>query len=176
MPRPANGTYVNTIERCGLVVHCCCDKYRSVGAPDDRVTEHAERDTLAARLARVETEMRARADEYRNYPVNVPCQCEPSWHAFEIDKWTEALASVSSPPTLSVVVNGQPVEVPAGQVRDVIRQAIERAGQIGAPIEQWELRTRDGDVIPHDLEAGWQLTGGRLLFLNLGLPRRRSHE
>jgi hypothetical protein len=73
---------------------------------------------------------------------------------------------------ITVVVNGQPVSVQPGPVREVIRQAIEASGQIGAPIPQWELRTRDGEVIPHSLSDGgeWMLSGGTLLFMNLGLP------
>lgn len=75
---------------------------------------------------------------------------------------------------LRVVVNGMPVVVEAGSVADVIRQAIENSGQIGAPIEQWELRTREGDIIPPDADpAEWRLSGGTLLFLNLGVPKQQ---
>lgn len=72
--------------------------------------------------------------------------------------------------TIQVVVNGQPVVVAAGSVRDVILRAIIEANQIGRPVEQWELRTPEGDVIPHDTPTDWMLSAGKRLFLNLGLP------
>lgn len=76
------------------------------------------------------------------------------------------------PETIEVIVNGQPVTVKSGTVRDVVSQAVRLSGQIGAPIAQWQLRTTEGDVIPHDLIDGtdYELTPGRRLWLNLGLP------
>lgn len=74
------------------------------------------------------------------------------------------------PKTITVVVNGQPVTVNAGPIRAVIEAAVKASGQIGAPVEQWELRTRDGEVIPQSLPEEWELSGGTLLFMNLGLP------
>lgn len=84
----------------------------------------------------------------------------------------EAARPAVLPAHLSVVVNGQPVSVPGGPIRDVIAAAIQKAGQIGAPLDQWVLRTRDGDVIPHALPGGveWALSGGQQLWLHLGLP------
>jgi hypothetical protein len=90
---------------------------------------------------------------------------------YRADELEAALTAVPFSSTLTVVVNGQPVEVTSGPVPSVIQQAITKSGQIGAPIAQWELRTREGDVIPHDLDADFELTAGRLLFLNLGLPK-----
>jgi len=72
--------------------------------------------------------------------------------------------------TVRVVVNGQPVSVQTGSVPEVIQRAIEAAHQIGAPIAQWELRTREGDIIPHDIPEDYFLSAGKLFFLNLGLP------
>jgi hypothetical protein len=85
----------------------------------------------------------------------------------------EARPSPTEPTKLSIVVNGQPVIVHAGPIRDVIAAAIQKSGQIGAPVDQWVLRTRDGEVIPHALPGGveWALSGGQQLFLHLGLPR-----
>jgi hypothetical protein len=82
------------------------------------------------------------------------------------------VVQVAAQKHLTVVVNGKPVTVPSGPVRTVIEQAIKDGGQWGgAPLEQWELRTPDGDVIPHDASADeWALTAGKTLFLNLGLP------
>lgn len=73
---------------------------------------------------------------------------------------------------VEIVVNGQPVTVTAGPIRNVIAAAIAQSGQIGAPIEQWVLRTREGDVIPHELPGGaeYALTAGQRFFLHLGLP------
>lgn len=93
----------------------------------------------------------------------------------EIARLAEALASASASPsseTIEVIVNGQPVIVKSGTVRDVISQAVRLSGQIGAPIAQWQLRTTEGDVIPHDLSDGtdYELTPGRRLWLNLGPP------
>jgi hypothetical protein len=72
---------------------------------------------------------------------------------------------------VEIIVNGQPVTVPVGPIRDVIAAAIQQAGQIGAPIDQWVLRTTDGEIIPHALPGGveYALTGGQRLWLHLGL-------
>jgi hypothetical protein len=79
----------------------------------------------------------------------------------------------AEPPTLEIIVNGQPVTVQGGPIRTAIAAAIQEAGQIGAPIDQWVLRTRDGEEIPHTLPDGeeYALAGGQRLFLHLGLPR-----
>jgi hypothetical protein len=73
---------------------------------------------------------------------------------------------------IEIIVNGQPVNVTAGPIREVIAEAVQRSGQIGAPIDQWVLRTTDGEVIPHALPGGveWALSGGQRLWLHLGLP------
>lgn len=55
-------------------------------------------------------DMRARAAEYRAYRPNVACQCEPSWHAEEIERWADDLAAALSPsegPTSQPKMNKQ---------------------------------------------------------------------
>lgn len=96
--------------------------------------------------------------------------CQTCGHYKDTTGDTVRAEAVPAPP-LQVVVNGQPVEVMPGPIRSVIEQAITKANQIGAPIEQWVLRTREGDIIPHDSTSqDWELVGGHLLFLHLGLP------
>lgn len=86
---------------------------------------------------------------------------------------SDVLAVLAERPALvEIIVNGQPVQVPAGPIRAAIADAIQVAGQIGAPIDQWVLRTRNGEVIPHQLPDGsdFALVGGQRFFLHLGLP------
>ena len=96
---------------------------------------------------------------------HTPCQCAKR----------QADAERSPSPafeTIEVIVNGQPVTVKAGPIRQVVADAIQAAGQIGAPVDQWVLRTREGDIIPHDLPGGldYALIGGQRVFMHLGLP------
>jgi hypothetical protein len=98
----------------------------------------------------------------------------PDYHDFEreVERMIRAASVPASPPsTVEIIVNGQPVTVPAGPIREVIAAAIQQAGQIGAPIEQWVLRTTDGEIIPHALPGGveYALTGGQRFWLHLGL-------
>lgn len=89
-----------------------------------------------------------------------------------------AALRASSVNILEVIVNGQPVTVKAGTVRAVIAEAIHVSGQIGAPVAQWELRTTDGEIIPHNVADGtdYELAPGHRLWLNLGLPALRASE
>lgn len=66
-------------------------------------------DRSRAPLEQLIAQWRERADEYRAYRSNVPCQCEPSWHAEEIDRWAEALALVLGPQPVEEPVYGKEV-------------------------------------------------------------------
>lgn len=86
--------------------------------------------------------------------------------------WPAPSPETTQAQTIEVVVNGQPVSVVAGPIREVVAEAVRVSGQIGAPIDQWVLRTRGGEVIPHQLPGGldYALIGGQRVFMHLGLP------
>lgn len=49
-----------------------------------------------------------------------------------------------------IVTNGQPTEVRGradGFVHGLIQKALDQTGNAGQPAEQWELRTRTGNII-----------------------------
>ncbi len=154
------------------------------------MAQYVDADDLAAVLARVEEpDLNANALRFSEpSEIGQAPTCERhgtmvaddefgrSWHCAVCNAtWPAALRD--GPDTkefaeIEVIVNGQPVMVKAGTVRDVISQAVQLSGQIGAPIAQWQLRTTEGDIIPHDMTDGtdYELTPGRRLWLNLGLP------
>lgn len=133
--------------------------------PDGRL-----REAIEDYIAKAET-YRLRSELLFNGPISIT---QEMMHA------RDALRALLASPlhagattgTIEVIVNGQPVIVKAGTVRDVISQAVELSGQIGAPSEQWQLRTTEGDVIPHDMVDGtdYELAPGRRLWLNLSPP------
>ena len=73
--------------------------------------------------------------------------------------------------SISVIVNGQPVEVEANvnaPLTPVVEKALDKSGNSGQPLENWELRDAAGQV----LELGrkvedYGFTSGVKLFLNL---------
>ena len=139
--------------------------YACIGDPSEALTGQrgviAFGDNLPDALHELATELYKEVGEPDHWVATANGRVEPP-------------APLPASPRLTVVVNGQPVDVPVGSVPAVIAAAIQQSGQIGAPIRQWELRTREGDVIPHDLPDDWHLTADRLLFLNLGLPPLRA--
>lgn len=73
--------------------------------------------------------------------------------------------------TLTVVVNGRPVEIEANiqaPLRTIIPKALEESGNTGQPPENWELRDAAGNLLDlqkkiRDFEFGAAIS----LFLNL---------
>ena len=52
--------------------------------------------------------------------------------------------------TLTIVVNGQPVEVEVNEnapLRSVIGKALEKSGNVGQPAENWELKDAAGALL-----------------------------
>lgn len=73
--------------------------------------------------------------------------------------------------TLTVVVNGKPVEVDVNDhapLRTVIPKALEKSENIGQPPENWELRDAAGTELNLDRKIGdYGFTDETRLFLNL---------
>ncbi len=73
--------------------------------------------------------------------------------------------------TLTVVVNGQPVEVEANEnapLRSVIGRALELSGNVGQPPENWELKDAAGNLLDPDRKIGdYHFPEGVKLFLSL---------
>lgn len=74
--------------------------------------------------------------------------------------------------SITVVVNGQPLELAHENVheplRNIVEKALDRSGNSGQPLEGWELRDSSGNVL--DLSKRIQDYGfaaGTTLFLNL---------
>jgi hypothetical protein len=72
----------------------------------------------------------------------------------------------------TVVVNGQPVNFDHINVnthlREIVKTALEKSGNSGQPIDNWELRDAGGQVL--DLNrtlADYGIATGAKLFLNL---------
>lgn len=72
---------------------------------------------------------------------------------------------------ITVVVNGQPVSEHVNvktALREVVKRALDKSGNSGQPIDNWELRDAAGQVL--DLSktvAHYGIVSGAKLFLNL---------
>jgi Protein of Unknown function (DUF2604) len=72
---------------------------------------------------------------------------------------------------ITVIVNGQPVAEHVNVktvLRDVVKRALDKSGNSGQPIDNWELRDAAGQVL--DLNktiAHYGIDDGAKLFLNL---------
>ncbi len=73
--------------------------------------------------------------------------------------------------SLSVIVNGQPVEVEANQnapLHTVIPRALEESGNSGQGPENWELRDVQGNLLDTSKKIEeFAFAAGTRLFLNL---------
>lgn len=73
--------------------------------------------------------------------------------------------------TLTIVVNGQPVEVEANDnapLKSVIGKALEKSGNVGQPPENWELKDAAGNLLDPDKKIGeYGFPADVKLFLNL---------
>jgi hypothetical protein len=73
--------------------------------------------------------------------------------------------------TLTIVVNGRPVEVEANEhapLHSVIGKALDESGNAGQPKEQWELRDQAGALLDVNRKIGeFAFAAGVTLFLNL---------
>ena len=72
---------------------------------------------------------------------------------------------------LTVVVNGQPVQVKANiqaPLRTLIEHALQQSGNSGQPIDNWELRDASGQILDPARKIGdFNFGAGTQLFLNL---------
>lgn len=73
---------------------------------------------------------------------------------------------------ITVIVNGQPIEIEHVSVKELLRVVVERAlnksGNSGQPIENWELRDAAGQVLDLSKTVGhYGIVNGAKLFLNL---------
>lgn len=72
---------------------------------------------------------------------------------------------------LTVVVNGQPVQVEGNlhaPLRTIIPKALQETGNIGQPPENWELRDGPGNLLDADQKIeDFHFTHETRLFLNL---------
>lgn len=72
---------------------------------------------------------------------------------------------------VTVVVNGQPLEVKANvnaPLRTVVLHALQESGNSGQPVENWELRDAGGQVLDVTRKAeDYGIAAGAKLFLNL---------
>ena len=71
----------------------------------------------------------------------------------------------------TIVVNGQPVPVKVDiydEILVAVKQALDRSGNSGQPIENWELRDTSGHVVDTGKKiAGSEIKEGAKLFLSL---------
>lgn len=72
---------------------------------------------------------------------------------------------------LTIVVNGQPVEIEANEnapLRSLVGRALELSGNVGQPPENWELRDAEGILLDLDKKIKeFSFPEGVKLFLNL---------
>ncbi len=72
---------------------------------------------------------------------------------------------------LTVVVNGQPVQLKANveaPVLTLIEHALRESGNSGQPVANWELRDSSGQILdPARKVESYHLQAGATLFLNL---------
>ena len=72
---------------------------------------------------------------------------------------------------ITVIVNGQPVEVKVGldeQIGEAVEDALKASGNSGQPAEQWELRDESGQTIDTGKKIGESgIAAGAKLFLSL---------
>lgn len=73
--------------------------------------------------------------------------------------------------TLTVVVNGQAVEVSANEnapLRTIIPEALRESGNLGQPQDNWELKDAAGNLLPLDKKIEeFGFTPETKLFLSL---------
>jgi hypothetical protein len=72
---------------------------------------------------------------------------------------------------LIIVVNGQPIPLEAKNhelLRTVVHQALEKSGNSGQPIDNWELRDGSGNILDLARKVGdFHFQDGTKLFLSL---------
>ena len=72
---------------------------------------------------------------------------------------------------ITIIVNGQPVEVKVGldeQIGEAVEDALKASGNSGQPAERWELRDESGQPIDTGKKIGESgIMAGAKLFLNL---------
>jgi hypothetical protein len=81
------------------------------------------------------------------------------------------MAKKTNKDTLTIVVNGQPVELEANEnapLKTVIGKALEKSGNVGQPAENWELKDASGALLDLDKKIGeYHFADGVKLFLSL---------
>jgi len=72
---------------------------------------------------------------------------------------------------LIIIVNGQPVPIDANAnepLRTVAQQALDKTGNSGQPLQNWEMRDSGGNILDLDRKVGdFHFPDGTKLFLNL---------
>ena len=72
---------------------------------------------------------------------------------------------------ITVIVNGQPVEIKVGldeQIGEAVEEALKASGNSGQPAERWELRDESGQTIDIGKKIGESgIVAGAKLFLSL---------
>ena len=72
---------------------------------------------------------------------------------------------------ITVIVNGQPVEVKVGldeQIGEAVEDALKASGNSGQPAERWELRDESGQTSDTGKKIGESgIAAGAKLFLSL---------
>jgi hypothetical protein len=72
---------------------------------------------------------------------------------------------------LTIIVNGQPIPIEANihqPLHAVIEQVLNKSGNSGQPIDNWELRDAGGQILDPARTVGeYHFTSGVNLFLNL---------
>jgi len=73
--------------------------------------------------------------------------------------------------TLTIVVNGVPIEVEVNvnsPLHTVVPKALQQSGNIGQPVENWELRDADGKLLDTNQKIeDFGFTDTTKLFLSL---------
>lgn len=73
--------------------------------------------------------------------------------------------------TLTIIVNGQSVEVDVNQnapLHTVVQKALQDSGNLGQPPANWELRDSDGNVLDLDIKiSDFHFSAAVMLYLSL---------
>lgn len=81
------------------------------------------------------------------------------------------MAKKKTKETLTIVVNGQPVEVEANEnapLQSVVGKALEKSGNVGQPAENWELKDAAGALLDLRKKIGeYNFADDVKLFLSL---------
>jgi Protein of Unknown function (DUF2604). len=73
--------------------------------------------------------------------------------------------------TLTIVVSGEPVNIEVNlnaPLKNVVERALGQTGNVGQPLDKWELKDHGGALLDLDKKVGdYGFAAGTKLFLNL---------